>query len=103
MHGFLVQLIQYFLPLIIALGVIIGFILLLRKYAPEKRWLGLLLSFVFPGFGQWYLKRGFPFVMLVIFFSMALGYMVKDLWPFILATCLFSLGVMYLRLKYRER
>ena len=81
----------------IAVGIPLGVTLLLRKVNPNKTWIGILLSFIFCPFGQFYLKGAWVFFLILILINTLLLVYFLDYGWFIAA--ILSAGIMYFRLK----
>jgi len=91
------------LLLFLLLGLNIGLPLILRKYYPNKRWVGILLC-LFLGGGQLYLSGGLKYVIgLGILYTILKTIMSNNTYALVI-TILFSVGIINWRfLKLRTK
>lgn len=93
------ELLVIFLILLIAVILPIWLCLFLRKKYPQKTWLGLLLSFIFPFIGQIYVKKPMIFIFILMGCALLLWKILGDTAISWTLVNILSMGVMYFRLK----
>ncbi len=74
-------------------------ILFLKKIAPKKLWLGLLLSIIFCPFGHFYIKGGFNYFILILLFGYILNIYIPDIVLLEILTIFLSATIMIARFK----
>ena len=74
-------------------------VILCRKYFPNKLWMGIILSILSFPIGQFYLRKGLSYVIIIVLFVFLLSIIMKNEVILLATGCSISAVLMILRFK----
>ena len=73
--------------------------LILKRFLPDRLWLGLIVSFLFNAFGQFYRKGGFVYCLIIVLIESLLWLYTENEVVVLLVSSFLSFLIMFIRFK----